>query len=1268
MEKSKSIKYLLTGIIVFTLLNYGYAQTTHYNFTYADRASLVADGWDFIALTSTGSSRNTEQTSGAVVSYDQAAHPGVLRIPVDVGDLWAQLNNTRNTLFRSLPAGWTSIRLKFASFAPTQDYQQAGLVAYQNDNNYVQIMRIHEGGNYITLARETGGSASNLNSVSTTATTNLYFRLDRNTTTGSITSYYSLNGSDWTEVGSVTQTISNPRLAIVVGASPGGYPNADIEWAEVITPDDGSLTAGTIGTAQTICYNTTPAALTQLTAPTGGTGSYTYQWQSSTDATTWSNITGATLAGYSPPVLTVSTYYRRTVSSGTYTPVNSSPVLITVSPLITLAQLHDNITIGNNTSTNFNVVITGGTAPYIVNYTRNGAAQSPVSNYTSGASISTGVLITGTYTYALTSVTGAGGCSAQSLGTSITVTVTSSNPVTDQLIANPRSLVFSGIQGQTISDLRSVFVCTSEGNSIDWTLSVNASWLTPAVTGGTTDGTFNVSVNTGGLTAGVYNGSITIVSSSSSANPVTIPVSLIINPNVPVKAAVWKNDKDAAMSVSVDDGYSSGYDALQTNAFQGTYFFIGITPPTYYTTFYNAGMELGSHTVNHPCAYVADDVMRTQEIEPNIAGICANTPQPCGYLISFAWPCGTTTLRRQTITSDYFLGARGYNKNQLEDATPSNFMDLKSYNSHEHTPYPPSDLKTVVDLAVAQKKWFNMVLHGSTNDDGAINYAATQNIWVTSIGNVIKYILQRDRFILTGYNASTDLITFNVSRLSIPSSSYKNFEAAFSTSDITTVRIDVDDTRTIESVSVSGTATPYQIENVDGNLVLLTNVRLEPSVNKSIEIRYVSDSTPRIYLSTSTLSFAATTGTNPADQSLTISSNIPESFNWTATADNSLPAWLTVTPASGSGNGTIAVQVNTASLTSGTYTKTITVASAGATNTPQVVNVNLTINATGTLHYDFTYSDRTNLLAAGWDFIAVTPSGGSRNTEQTSGAVVSYDQTAHPGVIRIPVDEGDLWRNLNNTRNSLFRDLPSGWTSVRLKISAFAPTQEYQQAGLVAYQDDDNYVQVTRIYEGSNRMTFVRETGGAASLVNTVVNASTANLHYRLDRDPSTEVITAYYSLNGTDWTQLGTVTQQLSNPRLAIVVGASPGGYPNADIAWAEIISDNSKSGGKNINSDVDLSGISDIEIPSVSKLYRNYPNPFTTFTWIEYYLAEDSHVILDVHNSFGQKTETIQNQFMRAGNYRFLWETGNYPPGLYFLSLKTKNFVDQIKIIKLR
>jgi hypothetical protein len=86
---------------------------------------------------------------------------------------------------------------------------------------------------------------------------------------------------------------------------------------------------------------------------------------------------------------------------------------------------------------------------------------------------------------------------------------------------------------------------------------------------------------------------------------------------------------------------------------------------------------------------------------------------------------------------------------------------------------------------------------------------------------------------------------------------------------------------------------------------------------------------------------------------------------------------------------------------------------------------------------------------------------GSADTEQRTGALVSYDQQAHPGIIRIPVDVGDLWSIANDTRNSLFHDLPSDWTSIRLKIASFNPIMYYQQAGLYAYQNDDNYVMLT---------------------------------------------------------------------------------------------------------------------------------------------------------------------------------------------------------------
>ena len=140
------------------------------------------------------------------------------------------------------------------------------------------------------------------------------------------------------------------------------------------------------------------------------------------------------------------------------------------------------------------------------------------------------------------------------------------------------------------------------------------------------------------------------------------------------------------------------------------------------------------------------------EIETNLMMISAQTPQPSSALVSFAWPCGTIgSAMDEAVAADYFLGARGYNRNQLEDPSPYDFMNLKSFNTHADSPAPPADLKTVVDAAIAQGKWFNMVLNVTNNDNGAIAYAVGKDIWVGSGAAVGKYILQRDRLIITNY-------------------------------------------------------------------------------------------------------------------------------------------------------------------------------------------------------------------------------------------------------------------------------------------------------------------------------------------------------------------------------------------------------------------------------------------------------------------------------------------------------------------------------------
>ena len=74
------------------------------------------------------------------------------------------------------------------------------------------------------------------------------------------------------------------------------------------------LTAGEI-VGDIICYNTIPGLLTFSTLPTGADGNYTYQWQESSDLTTWNDIIGATSISYQDTALTETKHYRTIVSS-----------------------------------------------------------------------------------------------------------------------------------------------------------------------------------------------------------------------------------------------------------------------------------------------------------------------------------------------------------------------------------------------------------------------------------------------------------------------------------------------------------------------------------------------------------------------------------------------------------------------------------------------------------------------------------------------------------------------------------------------------------------------------------------------------------------------------------------------------------------------------------------------------------------------------------------------------------------------------------------
>jgi RHS repeat-associated protein len=92
---------------------------------------------------------------------------------------------------------------------------------------------------------------------------------------------------------------------------------------------------GTIASDQIICYSADAAAFTSSLPASGGSNSFSYLWQQSTNGgSSWNDITGATSAVYDPPSLTTTTkYQRRATDNVDCGAVYSNGVTVTISAM-----------------------------------------------------------------------------------------------------------------------------------------------------------------------------------------------------------------------------------------------------------------------------------------------------------------------------------------------------------------------------------------------------------------------------------------------------------------------------------------------------------------------------------------------------------------------------------------------------------------------------------------------------------------------------------------------------------------------------------------------------------------------------------------------------------------------------------------------------------------------------------------------------------------------------------------------------------------------
>ncbi|WP_438834635.1 T9SS type A sorting domain-containing protein [Hymenobacter sediminis] len=163
-----------------------------------------------------------------------------------------------------------------------------------------------------------------------------------------------------------------------------------------------AVTAGSIGANQAICAGGTAAPLTSETSATGGSGTIDYQWEFSTDNTTWLPMNGATGSTFVPGQLTTTTYFRRRASSGSAcAPVYSNTITIAVAPAMTAGTIAADQTLCPGatpaplTST---AAPTGGVAPFTYQWeaSPNNSTWTAIAGAT-GESFAPGVLTATTY-------------------------------------------------------------------------------------------------------------------------------------------------------------------------------------------------------------------------------------------------------------------------------------------------------------------------------------------------------------------------------------------------------------------------------------------------------------------------------------------------------------------------------------------------------------------------------------------------------------------------------------------------------------------------------------------------------------------------------------------------------------------------------------------------------------------------------------------------------------------------------------------------------
>ncbi len=97
-------------------------------------------------------------------------------------------------------------------------------------------------------------------------------------------------------------------------------------------------------------------------------------------------------------------------------------------------------------------------------------------------------------------------------------------------------------------------------------------------------------------------------------------------------------------------------------------------------------------------------------------------------------------------------------------------------------------------------------------------------------------------------------------------------------------------------------------------------------------------------------------------------------------------------------------------------------------------------------------------------------------------------------------------------------------------------------------------------------------------------------------------------------------------------------------------------------------VTGIEDEKNLLTYRLEQNFPNPFNPSTKIRYSIPEKEFVSLKVYDLLGNEVATLAYGEQAAGTYQVTFNGNGHSSGVYFYTLKTKNYIATKKFLLLK